>query len=92
MSQPKALIDEELPGTSGLVALMAFFHFGTEQGGGWLVENHPTCMVALKLVDSYGKFSCFVFDIYIFSFKNLPETIKCKMRKLILIRLSQKHS
>ena len=49
-------------------------------------------MAALKLVVSHGRFPCFVFYIYIFRFKNLPETIKCKMRKLILIRLSQKHS
>ena len=56
------------------------------------LKNLTMCMVALNLVDSHGRLPCFVFDIYIFRFENLPETIKCKMRKLILIRLSQKHS
>ena len=33
MSKPEALSDEWLHGTAALVGFLAFFNFGTEQGG-----------------------------------------------------------
>ena len=39
--KPEALLDEGFHGRAALVGSMDFFNFGTEQGGGWQLKNHP---------------------------------------------------
>ena len=37
------LLDEGFHGRAALVGSMALFNFGTEQGGGIQLKNHPAC-------------------------------------------------